>query len=149
MITNGYQNQYYWPAYYWMDYYWPGAGALSTVVTPALSIFESIGMIRGLFNKDVTIYNVTESVSTTTGENLKTNSTGFTIKARVVPTTAAEIYRANKTNCELIQRLYTDMSTQFNEGDRLMYDGNTFEITGCKNFDEWDRYLRVDYRRVK
>ena len=147
MITNGWKNSYYYQPYYWMDNYYLEWGTSTGLAT--IPIYESIGMIRGLFNKQVTIYNVTESVSTTTGENLKTNSTGFTIKARIVPTTAAEIYRANKTNCELIQRLYTDMSTLFNEGDRLMYDGNTFEITGCKNFDEWDRYLRVDYRRVK
>jgi SPP1 family predicted phage head-tail adaptor len=147
MITNGYQNANYWPIYYWMDYYWPGASAPSTITSTP--IYESIGMIRGLFNKDVTIYNVTESVSTLTGENIKTNSTGMTIRARVVPTTASEIFRANKNNCELIQKLYTDMSTQFNEGDRVMYDGNTYEITGCKNFDEWNRYLRVDYKRVK
>jgi len=31
MITNGYQNSYYWPLHYWMDYYWPGAGIPSTI----------------------------------------------------------------------------------------------------------------------
>lgn len=146
MISNGYKNSYYYQPYYWMDNYYPEWGEY---VAPSKTIYESIGMIRGLFNKIVTVYPVTESVSTTTGENIKTNGTAVTIKARVVPLTKNEVYRANKLNLEIVQCLYTDMSTAFDEGDRIYYDGNYYEITELKNFDEWDRYLRVNYKRVQ
>jgi SPP1 family predicted phage head-tail adaptor len=139
----------YFPDYFWETKYWPDGGAPSTLIAPVLSIFESFGMIKGLFNKEVLIYNVTESVSTLTGENLKTNSVGTSLKCRIMPVTRAEIFRANKNNLEVKHRLYCHMSTWFNEGDRILYDSETYEITGMKNPDELDHFLQVDYKLVK
>ena len=145
MITNGYKNSYYYLSYYFIDdYYIDWGDAVST----GYPIYESFGMIRGLFNKDVTVYVITESVSTVTGENLKTESTGTNIRARIMPVTQNEIYYANKNNLEIKQRLYCDFSTWFDAGDRLEYDGETFEITGMKNPQELQNFLEVDYKRV-
>ena len=90
MIENGYKNEYYYSIYYWLDDYYPEYG---TYVSTAAPFYGTFGMIRGTFNKDIIIYTVTESISTVTGENVKTESTGMSLKARVRPLTQFEIMR--------------------------------------------------------
>jgi SPP1 family predicted phage head-tail adaptor len=144
MITNGYKNAYYYIPGYYIDNYYIDWGEYESTGYPT---YESFGMIRGLFNKDVTIYTITEAVSTT-GEIVKTESTGITIKARVMPISQRELYYANKNNLEITQKLFCDYSTWFNAKDRLVYDSETFEITGLKNPQESEQFLEVEYKRV-
>ena len=57
-----------------------------------------IEMIKRFYTDTVTVYTVTEGISTDTGENIKTNSTGTTLKCKVRPITNAESYYQNKNN---------------------------------------------------
>jgi len=105
-------------------------------------------VINHLLKDSVTVYGVTESVSTTTGENVKTNSTGDVIAARISPLSQREIYYANKNNLETTHRMYCDYSTLFDAGDRVVLGTSTYEITGVTNPSEWNKFLQVDLKRV-
>jgi SPP1 family predicted phage head-tail adaptor len=105
-------------------------------------------MISHLLKDSVTVYTVTESISTTTGENVKTNSTGDVIRARISPLSQREIYYANKNNLETTHRMYCDYSTLFSAGDRVAVGTSTYEIMGITNPSEWNKFLQVDLKRV-
>jgi len=146
MITNGYYNSYYLQSYYYIDNYYVDYGEY--VSTASEVIYETIGMIRGIFNKDITIYVVTESVSTVTGENLKSESTGTTVRARVRPLTQFEIMRNSKRNLETTHRIYCDWSTEWDAGDRVVYNGDTYEIEGIIDPQELDKMMQMDVKYV-
>lgn len=105
-------------------------------------------MIQGLLNNSVTIYKITESVSTDTGENIKTETSLGTYNVRISPLSQVERYYADKNNLETTHRMYCGFSTTFDAGDRVSYDSKTFEIIGITNPSEWDRFLQVDLKYV-
>lgn len=105
-------------------------------------------MIDHLLKDTVTVYTVTESVSTTTGENVKTNSTGDVIAARISPLSQREIYYANKNNLDTTHRMYCDYTSSILAGDRVVVGASTFEVMGITNPSMWDKFLQVDLKRV-
>ena len=104
--------------------------------------------ILSLLNNSVTIYTIAESISSDTGENIKTETSIGTFKVRISPLSQREQYYANKNNLDTSHRMYCPYSTAFNAGDRVVYGTSTFEITGITNPSEWNKFLQVDLKRV-
>jgi SPP1 family predicted phage head-tail adaptor len=106
-------------------------------------------MINHLLKDTVTVYSVTEAESTATGEFVKTQSTGFTIKARISPLSARESYYAHKSNLDISHRMYCEYSTLFNQLDRVNFNSRTYEVKGITNPSEWNKFLQVDLLNVE
>jgi len=104
--------------------------------------------IVSLLNNTVTIYTVAESVSTTTGENVKTETSIGTFKVRISPLSQSEQYYANKNNLGTTHRMYLSYSTAFDAGDRVIVGTSTFEIVGITNPSLWNKFLQVDLKNV-
>ena len=105
-------------------------------------------MIQGLFNNTVEIYTITESVSTVTGENVKSETLLGTYNVRISPLSQSERYYANKNNLETTHRMYSTYTTSFDAGDRVKHDSITYEIVGITNPSEWDKFLQTDLKNV-
>lgn len=105
--------------------------------------------ISGMLNNTALVYTVTESVSTTTGENVKTNSTGTTVRARISPLSQRESYYVQKLQLETSHRMYCEYSTGFLAGDRVAFNSVTYEIVGITNPSEWNKFLQVDLKVVQ
>lgn len=100
-------------------------------------------MIENYYTHDVTVYTVTEGISSVTGENTRTNSTGTAFKVRVRPITNQESFYQDKNNLEITHFMYSTISTFFNQSDRVVYDGSTYEIQGITNPMGMNRYQRT------
>ncbi len=106
-------------------------------------------MIHRFYTDTVTIYTITEGISSVTGENVKTASTITTsLKCKVRPITNAENYYQNKNNLEVTHYMYCDVSTAFNQLDRVVFGASTFEIKGIINPMSMDRYQKVELKAV-
>ena len=106
-------------------------------------------MITHLLKDTVTIYTITQGISTDTGENIKTESTGFALKARVSPLSDRESYFAQKNNRIVSHRMYCDYSTAFDNVSRVVIVTSTYEIIGGpKNPSMWNKFLEVDLQVV-
>jgi hypothetical protein len=145
MITNGYKNSYYYQGNFYIDNYWVDWG---NYVAPANIYYETIGMIKGLLNNSITIYNITESVSTDTFENLKTQSTGTAFTCRISPLSEKKRFFAHKYNIETSHLMYSAWSTLFGAGDQILYDGDTYEIIGIVNPSEWNKLMQTELKHV-
>jgi SPP1 family predicted phage head-tail adaptor len=145
-MENGYQNKYYWPNW-WIDNYWVEWGT-STGSAVSTTFYPTIGMIKNTYNTDIVIYYVTESISTITKEIIHTESTGETMRARVRPLTQFEIMKNNKRGLETSHRVYCDWSTLFNAKDKMVYDGNTYEIVGILDPSHTHQFMEMDIKYV-
>ena len=107
-----------------------------------------IEMIKRFYTDTVTVYTITEGISSVTGENVKTASTGTTIKCKVRPLTNAESYYQNKNNLQISHYMYCDVSTSIVQLDRVAFGSSTFEIKGIINPMGMNKYMRVDLEAV-
>lgn len=105
-------------------------------------------MIHGLLNNTATVYTITETVSTVTGEVVKSSTALLTFNVRISPLSQSERYYVNKNNVETTHRMYSTYSTIFTAGDRVVYGVSTFEITGITNPSEWNKFLQTDIKYV-
>lgn len=105
-------------------------------------------MIQGLLNNTADIYTITESISSVTGENIKTEILLGTFRVRISPLSQRELYYSNRNNLETTHRMYSTYSTSWDAGDRVLFGSNTYEITGITNPSEWDRFLQTDLKYV-
>jgi hypothetical protein len=108
-----------------------------------------IELISRFYTHDVTVYRITEGISSETGENIKTASTiTSNLKCRVRPITNAESYYQNKNNLEISHYMYCEVSTAYNQQDRVVYGSSTFEINSIINPMGMDKYQRVGLKAV-
>jgi SPP1 family predicted phage head-tail adaptor len=105
--------------------------------------------IQRFYKDDVILYTVTEGISSITGENVKTNSAGDSIKGKVRPLTQFERYSQNKNNYDVTHRLYTWFSTLYSNIDRAEYNGEVYEIISISNPFEKNEFLQIDMRLIK
>jgi SPP1 family predicted phage head-tail adaptor len=105
--------------------------------------------ISHFYNDVVTLYTVTESVSTLTGENLKTNSTGVSVKCKIRPLTNYEKYMQNKNNVEMTHRIYASCSTFWENVNRILYGSVQYEIVGIINPFNKNDFYQIDVKAVK
>jgi hypothetical protein len=100
--------------------------------------------IGHFYTDTVTLYYVTESISTVTGENVKTNSVGTNLKCKIRPLTNYEQFIQNKNSRNVSHRIYCAQSTAFVNVDRIEYGGITFEIKGIINPFNKNEFMQVD-----
>lgn len=105
-------------------------------------------MIEDYYTHDVTIYTITESISSVTGENVKTASTGIAMKVRIRPITNQESFFQNKSNLNITHYMYSAISTAFSHLDRVVYETSTFEIKGITNPMGMNRYQRAELQAI-
>ena len=105
-------------------------------------------MIENYYTHDVTAYTITAGISSVTGENVKTASTGVSFKARVRPITNAESFYQNKVNLEVTHYMYSPVSTTFTQSDRIVYGTSTYEVTGIINPMGMGRHQRAELKVV-
>jgi SPP1 family predicted phage head-tail adaptor len=104
--------------------------------------------VISLLNNTVIIYTVVESISTVTGENIKTETSIGTFKVRISPLSQNEQYYASKNNLNTTHKMYCQYSTVFDAGDRVVIGTSTFEIAGITNPSLWNKFLQVDLKNV-
>lgn len=106
-------------------------------------------MIENFYNDTVTIYRITEGISTVTGENVKTASTVTTdLKCKIRPMTNQESFYQHKNNLEITHYMYSAVSTLFQQLDRIVFGTSTFEVTGIINPMQYGRYQRAGLKAV-
>ena len=111
-------------------------------------------MITHLLKDNVTVYTITDGISTDTGENIKTESTGNVIKARISPLSDRESYYSQKMNRVVSHRMYCDYSTLITNESRILVGPSSsvaikFEVVGGhKNPSMWNKFLEVDLQVV-
>jgi head-tail adaptor len=106
-------------------------------------------MISHLLKDNVTVYTITESISSETGENIKTESTGDVIKARISPLSDRESYFAQKNNRTISHRMYCDYSTLCDSISRVSFGTSTYEVVGGpSNPSMWNKFLEIDLQVV-
>ena len=99
--------------------------------------------------QNITLYSCTLSISTDTGENVTSYSTGTATKGRIRPLSANEQYSRQKINDVSTHRLYCNYSTMFNSKDKIVCGTSTYEITGIINPMNFNRFLEVDLAVVQ
>lgn len=105
--------------------------------------------IGHFYTDTVTVYTVTESISSVTGENVKSSSTGVSLKCKVRPLTNYEKFIQNKNNLETTHRVYCGYSTCITALDRIVYSNSTFEIISMITpFNKRD-FMQVDIRVIQ
>ena len=106
-------------------------------------------MIGNLLNNFVTVYSITQGVSTATGENVETLSTGITIKARISPLSQQEQYFAHKEQLNTTHRLYCEYVTTWDTWDQVYFNGVMYEITGTTNPSEANKFLQINLQAIE
>ena len=103
-------------------------------------------MIQDYFNKSVIVQVATKGISTATGENTETWSTGTTIRASVRPLSMDRQFIQNKSAALVTHRLYSTYAPGMY--DRVVFEGKNYEVLAVIDPMSMGRVYQVDMRYV-
>lgn len=103
-------------------------------------------MIQNYFNQSVLVQTPTKSISTDTGENVESWSTGTTVKASVRPLSLDKQYIQNQSHVLVTHRMYSTHLPDVN--DRVYYDSRYYQIVSIIDPMTMSRFYQVDMRHV-
>jgi hypothetical protein len=107
-----------------------------------------IEMISRFYTQNLTGYIVTQGISSLTGENVDTLSTGASFKGRIRPLSARESYYQNKENLEITHYLYCAADSVNNTFDKVTYGSQTYDVNDYINPMEMNKYYRLELKAV-
>lgn len=105
-------------------------------------------MIENFFTQDISLYKLTEAVSTDTGDTVKTYTLTKAVKGRIAPMTDSEVYRKHKMGEDARYKMYVPISTLFEASDKIVCGTSTYIMTGQRNPMNMDRFLVCELKVV-